>query len=31
MARVAQIFPTFARGEVSPWMFGRVDIEPYSS
>lgn len=31
MARVAPIYPTFARGEVSPLMFGRVDIEPYSS
>lgn len=31
MARVAPIYPTFARGEVSPLMFGRVDIEPYAS
>ena len=31
MARVAPIYPTFARGEVSPQMFGRVDIEPYSA
>lgn len=31
MARVAPIYPTFARGEVSPLMFGRVDIEPYSA
>lgn len=31
MARVSPIYPTFARGEVSPLMFGRVDIEPYSS
>ena len=31
MARVAPIYPTFSRGEVSPLMFGRVDIEPYSS
>lgn len=31
MARVSPIYPTFARGEVSPLMFGRVDIEPYAS
>lgn len=31
MARYAPIVPTFARGEVSPLMFGRVDIEPYAS
>ena len=31
MARVSPIYPTFARGEVSPLMFGRVDIEPYSA
>lgn len=31
MARIAPIYPTYARGEVSPLMYGRVDIEPYSS
>ena len=31
MARVALNYPTFGRGEVSPQMFGRVDIEPYNS
>lgn len=31
MSRVSPIYPTFARGEVSPLMFGRVDIEPYAS
>ncbi len=31
MARVAPNYPTFARGEVSPLMFGRVDIEAYAS
>lgn len=31
MARVAPLLPTFARGEVSPLMYGRNDIEPYSS
>lgn len=29
MAHVAPIYPNFARGEVSPLMFGRVDIEQY--
>lgn len=29
MARVSPVFPTFARGEVSPLMFGRVDVEAY--
>ena len=29
MARVAPIYPSFARGEVSPLMFGRIDIEQY--
>lgn len=31
MVRVAPLLPTFARGEVSPLMYGRSDIEPYSS
>ena len=31
MAHVAPIYPTFARGEVSPLMFGRIDIEQYPS
>ena len=31
MVRVAPLLPTFARGEVSPLMYGRNDIEPYSS
>lgn len=31
MARVSPVYPTFARGEVSPLMKGRVDIEPYSA
>lgn len=31
MVRVAPLLPTFGRGEVSPLMFGRNDIEPYSS
>lgn len=29
MARVAPVYTSFARGEVSPLMFGRVDIEQY--
>lgn len=29
MAHVAPIYPNFARGEVSPLMFGRIDIEQY--
>lgn len=29
MARVAPIYPTFSKGEVSPLMFGRIDIEQY--
>lgn len=29
MARVADIFPAFSRGEVSPLMKGRLDIEQY--
>lgn len=29
MARVAPIYTSFARGEVSPLMFGRIDIEQY--
>ena len=31
MARVAPLYPTFARGEISPLMFGRSDIEAYAS
>jgi hypothetical protein len=31
MAHVAPIYPNFARGEVSPLMFGRIDIEPYTT
>lgn len=31
MARVSPLLPTFARGEVSPLMFGRADMEAYSS
>ncbi len=31
MAHVAPIYPNFARGEVSPMMFGRIDIEQYPS
>lgn len=31
MVRVAPLLPTFGRGEVSPLMYGRNDIEPYSS
>lgn len=31
MGRVAPIYPTFAKGEVSPLMFGRIDIEQYPS
>lgn len=31
MVRVAPLLPTYARGEVSPLMYGRNDIEPYSS
>lgn len=31
MAHVAPIYPNFARGEVSPLMFGRIDIEQYPS
>ena len=29
MAHVAPIYPSFARGEVSPLMLGRIDIEQY--
>lgn len=29
MARVAPVYTSFARGEVSPLMFGRIDIEQY--
>lgn len=29
MAHVAPIYPNFARGEVSPLMMGRIDIEQY--
>ncbi len=29
MARVAPIYPSFGRGEVSPLMFGRIDLEQY--
>ena len=29
MAHAAPIYPNFARGEVSPLMFGRIDIEQY--
>lgn len=29
MARVAPIYTSFARGEVSPLMFGRIDLEQY--
>jgi hypothetical protein len=31
MVRVAPLLPTYARGEVSPLMYGRSDIEQYSS
>lgn len=31
MARVSPVYPTFTRGEVSPLMFGRVDVEPYTA
>ena len=31
MAHVAPIYPNFSRGEVSPLMFGRIDIEQYPS
>ena len=31
MARAAVIYPTFARGEVSPLMLGRIDIPQYPS
>ena len=31
MAHVAPVYPNFARGEVSPLMFGRIDIEQYPS
>jgi hypothetical protein len=31
MARVAPLYPTFARGEISPLMFGRSDVEAYAS
>jgi len=31
MGRVAPVYPTFAKGEVSPLMFGRIDIEQYPS
>lgn len=31
MVRVAPLLPTFARGEVSPLMYGRTDVEQYSS
>ena len=29
LARVAPVYTSFSRGEVSPLMFGRVDIEQY--
>ena len=29
--RVAAIYPTWARGEVSPLLYGRVDLEAYNS
>lgn len=29
--RVAAIYPTWARGEVSPLLYGRIDIEAYDS
>ena len=29
--RLAHIYPSFARGEISPHMFGRIDIEQYNS
>lgn len=28
---LAHIYPSFARGEISPHMFGRIDIEQYNS
>ena len=31
LARVAPLYPSFARGEVSPLMFGRNDLEQYPS
>lgn len=31
MARVSPLLPTFARGEVSPLMYGRADLEAYPS
>jgi hypothetical protein len=31
MAHVAPLFPSFSKGEVSPLMFGRIDIEQYGS
>lgn len=31
MARVASIYPSFGRGEVSPHLYGRIDIEQYNS
>lgn len=31
MARVAPVYPTFSKGEVSPLMFGRIDIEQYTT
>ncbi len=29
MTRVVPLYPSFARGEVSPLMYGRSDLEPY--
>ena len=31
MAHVAPIYPSFSKGEVSPLMFGRIDIEQYNA
>jgi hypothetical protein len=31
MARTSPVYPTFARGEVNPLMFGRVDVDPYTA
>lgn len=31
MAHVAPIYPSFSKGEVSPLMFGRIDIEQYNT
>lgn len=31
MTRVAAIYPTFGRGEVSPHIYGRIDIDQYPS